>query len=222
MNNIVTLSDIYKNFNTKHGRIDVLNGINLEIRSGDFAVILGKSGCGKSTLLNVMGFMDNFTSGRYLFGEQDASCFSSAEKAKIRNEKIGFVFQSYNLIHTMTALENVEIPMGYKGIGKGERRNRAMELLEKVGVSHRANHKPYDMSGGEQQRTAIARAIVNEPILILADEPTGNLDEKNADEIMGLLKQLNENGTTVVMVTHNSNMIKFASLDINISMGKIV
>lgn len=221
MRSIISMSDLQKSFNTGYGRIDVLNGINLEINEGDFVVMLGKSGCGKTTLLNIMGFMDDLSGGRYIFNGEDASMLSGSVKAKLRNEKLGFVFQQYNLINTMTALENVEIPLGYKGIGSKERRKRVMEMLEKVGIAHRAHHRPADMSGGEQQRTAIARAVINEPLIVLADEPTGNLDEKNAVEIMELLKTLNSGGTTVVMVTHDSDMVKYASMVIKISIGKI-
>ncbi|MDD4774232.1 MAG: ABC transporter ATP-binding protein [Eubacteriales bacterium] len=222
MKNIITMSEVYKSFKTGYGRIDILNGISLEVNQGEFLVILGKSGCGKTTLLNIIGFMDDLTSGTYIFNASDSSRFTGNKKSKIRNENIGFVFQSYNLINSMTAIENVEIPMGYKGMNKKDRIERATSLLEQVGVSNRFRHLPCNMSGGEQQRVAIARALANNPLLILADEPTGNLDEKTTGEIMDLLKELNQNGTTVIMVTHNTDMLEYATRNITISKGAIL
>lgn len=222
MNKIVELLNVNKSYNTKYGCVEVLKGIDLEINQGDFLVIMGKSGCGKTTLMNIIGLMDNFTSGNYIFNERDVSKLSNNDKAKIRNGKIGFIFQSYNLIYTMSALENVELPLGYMGIGKSDRTNRALEALEKVGLSHRIRHKPGDMSGGEQQRVAIARALINNPLLILADEPTGNLDETNAKEIMKLLKNLNDNGSTITMVTHNADICDHAARMIDLSLSSFI
>ncbi len=222
MKNIITMTDVCKSFKTGYGRIDILNGISLEVNQGEFLVILGKSGCGKTTLLNIIGFMDDLTSGTYIFDGSDSSRFTGNKKSKIRNENIGFVFQSYNLINSMTAIENVEIPMGYKGMNKKDRIERATSLLEQGGVSNRLKHLPCNMSGGEQQRVAIARALANNPLLILADEPTGNLDEKTTGEIMDLLKELNQNGTTVIMVTHNTDMLEYATRNITISKGVIL
>lgn len=222
MKNIITMSDVCKSFKTGYGRIDILNGISLEVNQGEFLVILGKSGCGKTTLLNIIGFMDDLTSGTYIFNGDDNYSFSGTKKSQIRNENIGFVFQSYNLINNMTAIENVEIPLGYKGVKKRERKERALSLLEQVGMSDRRSHLPCNMSGGEQQRVAIARALANNPLLILADEPTGNLDEKNAVEIMKILKEQNQNGTTIIMVTHNTGMLDYATRHVTISDGKII
>lgn len=222
MKNIITMTDVCKSFKTGYGRIDILNGISLDVNQGEFLVILGKSGCGKTTLLNIIGFMDDLTSGTYIFDGSDSSGFTGNKKSKIRNANIGFVFQSYNLINSMTAIENVEIPMGYKGMNKKDRTERASSLLEQVGVSNRLKHLPCNMSGGEQQRVAIARALANNPLLILADEPTGNLDEKTTGEIMNLLKELNQNGTTVIMVTHNTDMLEYATRNITISKGVIL
>jgi putative ABC transport system ATP-binding protein len=221
MKNIITMSDVCKSFKTGYGRIDILNGISLEVSQGEFLVILGKSGCGKTTLLNIIGFMDDLTSGTYIFNENNSANFTGTKKSKIRNENIGFVFQSYNLINNMTALENVEIPMGYKGMNKKDRTERASKLLEQVGISDRLKHLPCNMSGGEQQRVAIARALANNPLLILADEPTGNLDEKSAEEVMNILKKLNHDGTTVIMVTHDTGMLDYATRHVTISGGKI-
>jgi putative ABC transport system ATP-binding protein len=221
MKNIITMSDVCKSFKTGYGRIDILNGISLEVSQGEFLVILGKSGCGKTTLLNIIGFMDDLTSGTYIFNENNSANFTGTKKSKIRNENIGFVFQSYNLINNMTALENVEIPMGYKGMNKKDRTERASKLLEQVGISDRLKHLPCNMSGGEQQRVAIARALANNPLLILADEPTGNLDEKSAEEVMNILKKLNHDGTTVIMVTHDTGMLDYATRHLTISGGKI-
>lgn len=170
-------------------------------------MILGQSGCGKSSLLNILGFMDHPTSGTYIFNGIDTAALTDEQKTLFRGETIGFVFQSLNLIATMTALENIELPLGYRGVSKSKRLDTARQTLERVGLSHRQDHYPSDMSGGEQQRVAIARAIVSNPLLILADEPTGNLDRYTAEEIMRLLKSINRAGTTIIMVTHDESLI---------------
>jgi putative ABC transport system ATP-binding protein len=221
MKNIITMVNVCKIYKTRFGMIDILNDINLEVNQGDFLVILGKSGCGKTTLLNIISFIDDITSGIYIFDGSESTKITGTQKSKIRNENIGFVFQTFNLINNMTAIENVEVPMIYKGINKKDRTERASQLLDLVGVSNRCNHLPVNMSSGEQQRVAIARALANNPLLILADEPTGSLDEKNAEEIMNLLKKLNENGTTVIMVTHDTGMLDYATRYVKISRGKV-
>ncbi|MDD4773716.1 MAG: ABC transporter ATP-binding protein [Eubacteriales bacterium] len=207
MNNIISLRNIRKCFKTKHGILEVLKNITLDIERGGFTVILGQSGCGKSTLLNILGFMDHPTSGTYIFNGIDTAALTDEQKTLFRGETIGFVFQSLNLIATMTALENIELPLGYRGVSKSKRLDTARQTLERVGLSHRQDHYPSDMSGGEQQRVAIARAIVSNPLLILADEPTGNLDRYTAEEIMRLLKSINRAGTTIIMVTHDESLI---------------
>lgn len=207
MNNIISLRNIRKCFKTKHGILEDLKNITLDIERGGFTVILGQSGCGKSTLLNILGFMDHPTSGTYIFNGIDTAALTDEQKTLFRGETIGFVFQSLNLIATMTALENIELPLGYRGVSKSERLDTARQTLERVGLSHRQDHYPSDMSGGEQQRVAIARAIVSNPLLILADEPTGNLDRDTAEEIMRLLESINRAGTTIIMVTHDESLI---------------
>lgn len=217
--NILKLIDVCKTYKSGSRDIDILKNINLEINRGDFLALMGKSGCGKTTLLNILGFMDDLSSGTYIFDGEDSRNFNSDMKAKIRNKKIGFVFQSYNLINNMTATENVEIPMGYGGVSAKARKERAHHLLETVGLADRYNHIPAKLSGGEQQRVAIARALSNEPLLILADEPTGNLDEKSRSEILDILKALNDGGTTIAMVTHDESTVKYASGVISIIDG---
>jgi len=202
---------ICKSYKTKYDRLDVLKSVDLEVEQGEFVMFSGNSGCGKTTLLNVIGFMDTYDSGSYIFNGSDTAGLNEKQRAVIRNRDIGFVFQSYNLLYSMTARENIEVPLGFAGVGKAERRRRADELMEKLGIADRANHHPGSMSGGEQQRVAIARAIANDPKLILADEPTGNLDDANTAEIMGILKKLNADGATIVMVTHDSALLGEAS-----------
>lgn len=216
---MVKTENITKSFKTSHGRLDVLKGISFSIEKGEFMMLLGKSGGGKSTLLNILGLMDTPTGGTYLLDGQDMGTISAKEKTKIRGSKIGFVFQAYNLISTMTAYENVELPLGYQGMAKEKRRALVLEALEKVGLSERATHLSVDMSGGEQQRVAIARAMVIRPQLILADEPTGNLDRDTSAEIMELLRGL---GCTVFMVTHNEELLSYADRFIRLERGLLV
>nr|MBQ4318541.1 ABC transporter ATP-binding protein [Clostridia bacterium] len=211
MSKIITMRKICKSYKTKYDRLDVLKSVDLEVEQGEFVMFSGNSGCGKTTLLNVIGFMDTYDSGSYIFNGSDTAGLNEKQRAVIRNRDIGFVFQSYNLLYSMTARENIEVPLGFAGVGKAERRRRADELMEKLGIADRANHHPGSMSGGEQQRVAIARAIANDPKLILADEPTGNLDDANTAEIMEILKKLNADGATIVMVTHDSALLGEAS-----------
>lgn len=216
---MVKTENITKSFKASHGRLDVLKGISFSIEKGEFMMLLGKSGGGKSTLLNILGLMDTPTDGTYILDGQDMGILSAKEKTKIRGSKIGFVFQGYNLINTMTAYENVELPLGYQGVDKKTRQELVSEALGRVGLSERAAHLPVDMSGGEQQRVAIARAMVRRPQLILADEPTGNLDRDTTEEIMSLLKGL---GCTVFMVTHNEDLLSYADRSLRLAEGRLL
>ena len=216
---MIKVENITKSFKTSHGRLDVLKGVSFSVEKGEFVMLLGKSGGGKSTLLNILGLMDTPTDGTYLFDGQDVGSLGAKEKTKIRGGRIGFVFQGYNLINTMTAYENVELPLGYQGVDKKTRQELVSEALGRVGLSERAAHLPVDMSGGEQQRVAIARAMVRRPQLILADEPTGNLDRDTTEEIMSLLKGL---GCTVFMVTHNEDLLSYADRSLRLAQGLLV
>ncbi len=218
---LIELSSVKKTFKTKNGVVEALRGIDFSVEEGSFTLILGRSGSGKSTLLNIVGFMDDLTSGSYRFDGEDVSTLSSEEKAAYRAEKIGFIFQRFNLINTMSAFENVELPLGYAGIPKEERQERVRTMLKRVGIAERASHRPADMSGGEQQRAAIARALIKDPRLILADEPTGSLDEDNAVLIMKLLKDINASGTTVIMVTHDKDLVRYAGSSVHMKNGVI-
>ena len=218
---IVSIKDLHKKFGNGRSAVSILNGVDLAIKRGSFLAITGNSGSGKTTLLNIIGFMDTYTSGSYIFDGVDTNTLSGSDRARIRGSKIGFVFQSYNLINTMTARENIELPLGYNGVGKSERRNRSDELLEYVGLSHRRDSLPSKMSGGEQQRVAIARAMVYKPQIILADEPTGNLDERNTGEIMEVFGNLNRGGTSIVMVTHNSGLVSLADEAVVVEEGRV-
>ncbi len=199
-----------------------LDSIDLSIQEGEFVAIMGASGCGKSTLLNLIGMLDNPTSGHYYFMNQEVSKFSEKQLASIRKANIGFVFQSFNLIDELSVFENIELPLLYLGLSATERKNKVNEVLISMEIGHRAKHFPQQLSGGQQQRVAVCRAIVSNPKLILADEPTGNLDSKNGEEVMKLLTLLNEKGTTVVMVTHSLAHAQYAKRIINMLDGKIV
>ena len=183
--------------------VEALRGINLSIDEGQYLAVMGASGSGKSTLLNLMGCLDRPTSGRYVLGSQDVSDLSDAELSEVRGRRIGFIFQSFNLIPQLTALDNIEVPLFYQGVHRRDRRRRSMELAERVGLGPRARHRPMELSGGEQQRVAIARALVNDPLIILADEPTGNLDSKTGKEILALFDDLSSRGRTLIIVTHD-------------------
>lgn len=198
-----------------------LKDISLEINEGEFIAIVGKSGCGKSTLLNILGGMDVQTEGSYTFNETEVSTLKGKKLAKFRNENIGFVFQSFYLMNDCNCIDNVSLPLGYANVSAKIRKERALELLDEVGLKDKAKKRPSQMSGGEQQRIAIARALSNSPAVILADEPTGNLDEENGQKIMDLLKKLNKEGLTIIMVTHDLDLAKQADRMIHISDGKI-
>lgn len=219
---MIKVSDLKKVFRTDEVETIALNGINLEVADGEFVAVMGPSGCGKSTLLNILGLLDNPTEGTYTIDGTDVSHFTENERTHLRRGQLGFVFQSFNLIDELTVAENVELPLRYMGVGRGERRRRVEAVLQRLAISHRAGHYPGQLSGGQQQRTAIARAVVCNPKLILADEPTGNLDSHNGEEVMHMLRQLNEEGTTIVMVTHSRRDAGYASRIVNLLDGRVV
>ncbi len=218
---ILQLSNVSKTYGTDSHSVTVLKKVNLEIKKGDFIALMGPSGSGKSTLMHIAGCLDVPTSGKVIFENKDVSKLSEAELAQIRNKKIGFVFQSFNLIPRTTALDNVQLPLIYAGINTEKRKKRAQEVLEQLGLKERITHFPNQLSGGEQQRTAIARALVNKPSIILADEPTGNVDSKTGKEIIEIFKKLNKDGNTVVLVTHDEKIAQNAKKIIKIYDGKI-
>lgn len=209
-------------FATEDVQTRALNQINLEIGQGEFVAIMGPSGCGKSTLLNILGTLDTPTSGKYFINEIEMTRMSESQLSNFRKKNIGFVFQSFNLIDELTVFENVELPLVYLNVRKSERRQKVMEVLEQMNMAHRAGHFPQQLSGGQQQRVAIARAIVTDCPLILADEPTGNLDSTNGIEVMSLLQKLNEQGTTIIMVTHSERDAGYANRIIYLLDGRIV
>lgn len=199
-----------------------LRGVSLDVNKGEFVAIMGPSGCGKSTLLNILGLLDNPSDGKYILDGTDVSSLKENQRTGLRKGKIGFVFQNFNLIDELTVEENVELPLRYLNVSASERKTRVKEVLERMGISHRAKHFPQQLSGGQQQRAAIARAVIARPELILADEPTGNLDSKNGQEVMDLLTELNREGTTIVMVTHSRHDAAYTNRVINLFDGKIV
>ena len=199
-----------------------LDNVSFEVKDGEFVAIMGPSGCGKSTLLNILGLLDNPTSGTYLLGDRDVSQLRERDRTNVRKGEIGFVFQSFNLIDELTVAENIELPLTYLNMKASERKERVQQIMKRMAISHRAHHFPHQLSGGQQQRVAIARAVVFGPKLILADEPTGNLDSKNGAEVMQLLTELNQEGTTIVMVTHNEHDTLMAQRTIRLFDGKIV
>jgi len=214
--------DLKKIYTTEEVETTALNNVNIEVKSGEFVAIMGPSGCGKSTLLNILGLLDNPSSGEFNFIEHEVSNYSERQRANLRKENIGFVFQSFNLIDELTVYENIELPLLYLGYSSSERKERVGEIMEHMQIMHRKNHFPQQLSGGQQQRVAVSRAVVARPKLILADEPTGNLDSANGDEVMGILTELNENGTTVVMVTHSPAYAEFAHRTIHLFDGNVV
>ncbi|MEM2605166.1 MAG: ABC transporter ATP-binding protein [Candidatus Pacearchaeota archaeon] len=219
---IVKLDKVCKTYELGKVKVPAVREVSLEIEEGDFIAIMGPSGSGKSTLMNLIGALDVPTAGKIFFKDKNIASISESALAKLRGKKIGFIFQQFNLIPTLTAKENVMLPMIFQGIPAEEREKKAENLLEKVGLSKRANHKPKELSGGEQQRVAIARALANDPEIILADEPTGNLDSKKGKEILEILKKLNKEGKTIIIVTHDSNIAKSAKKIIYIKDGKVV
>ena len=211
-----------KIFRTEEVETLALNKVSIEVKEGEFVAIMGPSGCGKSTLLNILGLLDNPTSGEYYLNGIEVSRYTEAQRTKLRKGIIGFVFQSFNLIDELNVYENIELPLLYMGVSATERKKMVQEAMERMAIVHREKHFPQQLSGGQQQRVAIARAVVANPKLILADEPTGNLDSKNGQEVMNLLSELNKEGTTIVMVTHSQHDAGFASRTINLFDGQVV
>lgn len=221
MSTLVQIEDLSKIYNPGENEVRALDHVNLEIEDQEFVAIIGHSGSGKSTLMNMLGCLDVPTSGTYRLHGKDVSDLSDDELSDIRNKEIGFVFQGFNLIQNLTALENVELPLIYRKVPKAKREELAVNALEKVGLGHRMDHRPAQMSGGQQQRVAIARAIAQAPPIILADEPTGNLDSTSTEEIMQILKDLHKEGRTVIIITHDNDIAKQASRRIMIKDGKV-
>lgn len=219
---MITLNNITKIYKTGKIEVVALNDINLTIKEGEFVSIMGASGSGKSTMMNILGCLDKMTDGNYVLDGEDISKQNSKKLAFIRNKKIGFVFQNFNLLPKLSALQNVELPMIYAGVGGAKRRKKAIEALEKVNLAERMHHKPNELSGGQRQRVAIARALVNDPAIILADEPTGNLDSKSTVEIMGIFQKLNNEGATVVMVTHEPEVAEYTKRIVKFKDGVII
>lgn len=219
---MIRTDNITKIFRTEEVETVALNGVSIEINDGEFVAIMGPSGCGKSTLLNILGLLDSPTEGKYRLAGEEVGHMKERERTAYRKGRIGFVFQSFNLIDELTVEENIELQLKYLGVKKKERKERVLEILRKVKLSHRMKHYPHQLSGGQQQRVAIARAVVGRPGIILADEPTGNLDSKNGMEVMELLSELNQEGTTVVMVTHSQHDATYAGRIINLFDGQVV
>ncbi|MCQ2269389.1 MAG: ABC transporter ATP-binding protein [Bacteroidaceae bacterium] len=219
---MINVSNLSKIFRTEEIETTALNGVSFEIKDGEFVAIMGPSGCGKSTLLNILGLLDNPTEGSYLFGDTEVAKLKEKERTKFRKGNIGFIFQSFNLIDELNVYDNIELPLRYLNISASERKQKVTEMMKRMNISHRAKHFPQQLSGGQQQRVAIARACVANPKLILADEPTGNLDSKNGKEVMTLLQELNREGATIVMVTHSQKDASMAQRTIDLFDGKIV
>lgn len=218
---MIKIEHLMKSYKTGDVRFQVLKDVNLTVNQGEFVAIMGRSGCGKSTLLNILGGMDSADEGTYLFDGQPVSGLNNRDLAHFRNKKVGFVFQSFHLLPEFNVVDNVALPLGYGGVGAKERRARAMELLEKVGLADKAKRRPSQLSGGEQQRVAIARAVAAGPEVLLADEPTGSLDEENGIHVMDMLKQLNDQGLTIVLVTHDQKIADYADRVLRMADGKI-
>jgi putative ABC transport system ATP-binding protein len=214
--------ELTKTFKAESIETIALRNINLKVEKGDFIAIMGPSGCGKTTLLNLLGMIDNISGGKYLFFGQDISKLSEREKAGIRKRNIGFVFQNFNLIEELTIYENIELPLLYLGWKRKERKKRVEEIIDKMGISNRKNLFPVQLSGGQQQRVAVARAVVSNPLLLLADEPTGNLDSMNGEEVMTMLNDLNKAGTTIVMVTHSRRDASYSRRIVHLFDGQII
>jgi putative ABC transport system ATP-binding protein len=226
MNNLtqplIRLEGVQKVFFTDEVETHALSGTHLEVKKGEYLAITGPSGCGKSTLLSILGLLDSPSDGSYWLNGREVAELSLSKLADIRNREIGFIFQSFNLIGDLSVLENVELPLSYRGMSSAERRKRALESLDKVGMAHRAKHYPSQLSGGQQQRVAVARAVAGEPLILLADEPTGNLDSSNGEAVMDLLRELHSGGATICMVTHDPRYANFADRTIHLFDGQIV
>lgn len=219
---MIRVENLSKSFRTEEVETVALDKVSFEVKDGEFVAIMGPSGCGKSTLLNILGLLDNPTSGKYWLGDREVENLKEKERTDVRKGEIGFVFQSFNLIDELSVEENIELPLTYLGVSRTERKKRVQEIMKRMAISHRAKHFPHQLSGGQQQRVAIARAVVFNPKMILADEPTGNLDSKNGAEVMRLLTELNQEGTTIVMVTHNEHDARVAHRIIRLFDGHIV
>ncbi|MFA5971331.1 MAG: ABC transporter ATP-binding protein [Lentimicrobiaceae bacterium] len=219
---MIKIKDLEKIYRTEEVETIALNKLSMEVKEGEFVAVMGPSGCGKSTLLNILGLLDDSDGGSFVFNGVDVSHFNERKRAEMRKHNIGFVFQSFNLIDELTVYENVELPLIYTGVKTGERKAMIEAVLDKMKIMHRRNHYPQQLSGGQQQRVAVARAVVNNPKLILADEPTGNLDSTNGNEVMELLTDLNEQGTTIIMVTHSEHDAKFSHRIIRMLDGQTV
>ena len=219
---LIKLDSVRKVFYTDEVETHALDNINIEIAKGEYVSIAGPSGCGKSTLLSILGLLDTPTDGKYVLNERPATALSLSERARVRNREVGFIFQSFNLIGDLTVYENVELPLTYRGMRSAERKQRVTAALERVGMAHRAKHLPSQLSGGQQQRVAVARAVCGEPSILLADEPTGNLDSKNGEAVMDLLKELHSSGATICMVTHDPRYARHADRSIHLFDGRVV
>jgi len=219
---MIKIENLNKSFRTEEVETLALNNVTLKVEKGEFVAIMGPSGCGKSTLLNIIGMLDNPNSGHYFFNEKEVGGLKENQRTGMRKGNLGFVFQSFNLIDELTVFENVELPLIYLKMKKSERKEKVLKVLERMKISHRAKHFPQQLSGGQQQRVAIARAVVTNPKLILADEPTGNLDSKNGIEVMNLLTELNQEGATIIMVTHSDRDSHYAHRVINLFDGQVV
>lgn len=219
---MIKVENLSKSFRTEEVETIALNNVSFQVEDKEFVAIMGPSGCGKSTLLNILGLLDNPTGGKYWLGDKEVSALKEKGRTDVRKGEIGFVFQSFNLIDELNVEENIELPLTYLGMSKAERKQKVKDIMKRMGISHRAKHFPHQLSGGQQQRVAIARAVVFGPKLILADEPTGNLDSKNGAEVMGLLTELNREGTTIVMVTHNEHDASIAHRIVRLFDGQIV
>jgi len=219
---LIEINDIVKTYRTDEVETTALNKINVQIKEGEFVAIMGPSGCGKSTFLNILGLLDSADSGSYVFNGSEMLQLSEKEKSNVRKSNIGFVFQSFNLIDELTVFENIELPLVYLKQGSKERREKVERIMDRMGIAHRAKHYPQQLSGGQQQRVAVARALIADPKIILADEPTGNLDSAHGNEVMDLLSELNQAGTTIIMVTHSSHDAGYASRIIRLLDGEVV
>ena len=219
---MLKLHDLYKVYRTDEVETVALNGVNLEIDQGDFVAIMGPSGCGKSTLLNIVGMLDNPSQGDYFFFDENIADYSESQRSVLRKKNIGFIFQSFNLIDELNVAENIELALLYHKMSSAERKRRVAETMDRIGIAHRARHMPGQLSGGQQQRVAVARAVVGNQPLILADEPTGNLDSVHGQEVMEMLRSLNEEGTTIVMVTHSPAHADYAHRTVNLFDGYVV
>jgi putative ABC transport system ATP-binding protein len=219
---MLKLHNLYKVYRTDEVETVALNGVNLEIEQGDFVAIMGPSGCGKSTLLNIIGMLDNPSEGDYWFFDENIAPYSESQRSAIRKQNIGFIFQSFNLIEELSVAENIELALLYHNMPAAERKRRVEHVMDRMGIAHRAGHMPGQLSGGQQQRVAVARAVVGDQPLILADEPTGNLDSVHGQEVMELLQSLNKEGTTIVMVTHSPSHADYAHRTVNLFDGHVV